>query len=140
MYKGKVIMAKYIVNAPNGVQVTISHSYGSTTFRQGEEVFNDKLAVLFPQIFIKAPETIIEKVFVEPVMDAIEVVKEMVAAEPVQTEPVIVTEPEPKLLTEEPKDLAAELAEPPKKKAGRPAGAKNKIKSPKSSVKKTKKA
>lgn len=122
-------MAKYITVAPNGINVTVSHAYGSKTFAHGEIIDNDKLAVIFPSVFKKLPEnnSVVEKVqdFVEEVIEAVkdevETVKENVAdfVEDVSE------------LLEHP-----EAAIPVKKKAGRPAGSKSKAKVPKKPAKK----
>jgi hypothetical protein len=116
-------MAKYITVAPNGVQVTVSHSYGSKTFAHGEIIYNDNIAVLFPSLFHQLPEDVTD-VIVEPVVDAVNFVQDVIEA--VKEEVVTVTE-NVKEFVEDVKDELLPTPElPKKKKAGRPAGAKNK--------------
>lgn len=72
-------MARYIVNAPDGVSVSVSCNFGNLTLKHGDESSNEGLALQFPHIFIKMKEPEVKKE-----APAVEEVKDEAPAEEIQ--------------------------------------------------------
>mgnify|MGYP001300158353 CR=1 FL=1 len=100
-------MARYIVNAPDGVSVSVSCNFGNLTLKHGDESSNEGLALQFPHIFIKMkePEVKIEEA------PAVEEVKDEAPAEEIQEVQEVVESVIEEIQTEEaPEEIVEEEA------------------------------